>query len=75
MSKIYNRLFGKSNKKCQEEAELIYQIKEFNSEIWLTYNGALVCPISMFTREPIEALELIRSYYVVRNSTEEDIKE
>lgn len=73
MSKIYNFLFHKSKKKCLEEATMIYQIKEFNGEIWLTYNGALICPTTMFSHEPAETLAIIRNFYAERNSTEDNI--
>lgn len=71
MNKIYNYLFGKSKEKCEEEARQIYQIKEFNGELWITYNGALICPTDMLAGDDsVKALQEIRELYVDRNATE-----
>lgn len=57
------RLIGRSQE--------LYQITEYNNELWLTFNGSLVCPMNMFTDEPIMALAKIRDHFVERNTTEE----
>ena len=51
-------LFAKANE--------IYQVKEYMGKIWLTYNGALVCPQEMFKGDIIEVLNQIRVMYVAR---------
>ena len=72
MHELIERLFRKSERQCHKEAEIIYQVREFDGTLWLTYQGALVCPADMFTPPPIEALEVIRSLYVKRNTTGHD---
>ena len=59
-------------KKIEEEAKDIYQLREFAGELWLTYNGFLICPTEMFDGgEELQALENIRDLYVARNTKEE----
>lgn len=53
---------------AKEDAENLIQVKEYNRELWLTYNGHLVCPMVMFQETPIEVICKIRTYYIVRNS-------
>ena len=65
-------LYGKSKEKCQREAEEIYQLKEFDGEIWLTMNGALVCPERLLDGEAVSTLKSIRRLYVERNATDYD---
>ncbi len=48
-------------------AEELIQVKEFSHGLWLTYNGHLVCPMTMFKEEPIKAICEIRSLFVARN--------
>lgn len=47
-------------------ADEIYQIKEYMGKIWLTHNGALVCPQEMLKGDIIEVLNQIRVMYVAR---------
>ena len=61
-------LFGISVEQRERQAIEIFQICEYENSIWLTYNGAIICPMSMFDREPIEALIEIRNHYVKRNT-------
>ena len=58
-------------KKIEEEAKEIYQLREFAGELWLTYNGFLICPTQMFDGGELHALEKIRDLYVARNTKEE----
>ena len=71
MNAFKNWLFGKSKEKCLEEAQETYQIKEFDGKLWLTKDGALICPMDMFQAKPIDALDEIRGLYVKRNATKE----
>jgi len=66
-------IFGNSTDNKINESKAIYQIEEFNGELWLTYNGALICPTEMFVLEPLEALNEIRKLYVKRNTKEEKV--
>lgn len=72
MKFIKQWLFGKSKHKCQKEAQYIYQICECDGKLWLTFNGALVCPTEMLSgNDSVKALQEIRDLYVQRNNTEE----
>ena len=53
-------LFAKANE--------IYQVKEYMGKIWLTHNGALVCPQEMLNGDITEVLNQIRAMYVARES-------
>ena len=61
------------------EAHRLYQIKEYNSHLWLTYNDVLVVPFDLIcdpsnTAQCIALLETIRDLYVKRmiGENEED---
>ena len=69
MRTIYNWLFGVSKRKSENQAHLIYQIREFDGKLWITFSGALVCPTDMFVSPPLDALSEIRKLYVERNTT------
>jgi hypothetical protein len=49
-------------------ANEIYQVKEYMGKIWLTHDGALVCPQEMLTGDITEVLNQIRVMYVARKS-------
>lgn len=46
----------------------IFQVTEYYGEFWITYNGQLFCPCSLFKAEPITALANIRYEYLKRNN-------
>lgn len=47
-------------------SQYIYQIKEHNGELWLTYDRNLVCPCSMLNMEPVDAIQEMRKLYIER---------
>lgn len=49
-------------------ANEIYQVKEYMGKIWLTHDGALVCPQEMLNGDITEVLNQIRVMYVARKS-------
>ena len=53
--------------KTLHEAEEVFQVKEYGGELWVTYNGNLVCPCAMLKQEPVEAIKQMRELYVERN--------
>ena len=61
-------LFGTAPEQIERRATETYQICEYENSLWLTYNGAIICPMDMFSRDPIDALVEIRNQYVKRNS-------
>jgi hypothetical protein len=56
---------------AKSEAKRLFQIKEYNSLLWLTYNGQLVAPFTLLcggedVNECIALLNTIRDIYVER---------
>ena len=49
-----------------KNSQRLYQLTEYNGEIWLTYEGELVCPGSMLKEEPVKAVCAMRELYVER---------
>lgn len=49
-----------------EKSRDMYQVKEFDGALWLTFNGQYVCPCSMLKGEAIESLSEMRSLYVTK---------
>ncbi len=58
----------KAEKKQREEAQDRYQVREFKGEIWLTFDGWLVCPESMLKDDIVTAVNQMRKLYVERNT-------
>ena len=63
----------------KDEAYRLYQIKEYDSHLWLTYNDVLIVPFDLIcdssnTTQCIALLETIRDLYVKRmiGKNEED---
>ena len=50
-----------------EIAKELFQIREHNGELWLTYNANLVCPMAMFQMPDVEAIITMRDLYVHNN--------
>ena len=53
------------------EAEDRYQLQEYNSQLWLTYCGALVCPTTMLKDDAIAAVNVMRFMYIERKKKDE----
>ena len=63
-----NRDDKKKAEKTQEfysRTKSIFQITEYNKEMWFTFNGKLVCPCTYFKDDAITALEELRRLYFV----------
>lgn len=50
-----------------EKSDELFQIREFLGELWLTYNGNCVCPMSMFKSDTLYALKEMRNLYIEYN--------
>ena len=55
----------------KNEAHRLYQIKEYDSHLWLTYNGVLIVPFHLIcdassTVQCLALLDTIRDLYVKR---------
>lgn len=62
-SRKYSHAKALMNKACE-----MYQIEEYMGKVWLTYNGALICPRELFSKDIIEVLNEIRAMYAARES-------
>lgn len=56
---------------AESEAKRLFQIKEYNSLLWLTYNGQLIAPFVVLcsgedVNESVALLNAIRELYVKR---------
>lgn len=64
---LFKKDNSEANRKEVENASLtLYQIQEYGGEIWLTYNGNLICPCSMLNEDPVKAIGVMREMYVAR---------
>jgi hypothetical protein len=78
---VVNRRKEKSHanaiKKAKQDANMIFQIKEYNSHMWLTCNGELVAPFTLllmndeYVDECISLVNSIRELYVERITNDE----
>lgn len=68
---IIDKYFGQTEeqrkKEALEAANNLYQVCEFENELWLTYNGNLVCPCSMLKDDAVEAVRKMRELYIERS--------
>lgn len=64
------------NKKVEEEASRIYQITEYENQLWFTYNDSLFAPCSIIvgnndgefsSSECVGMLNVIRELYIKRH--------
>ena len=58
----------KKHQQAVNDAPNIYQIREHDGELWLTYNDSLVCPCSMLKQPPVESIKTMRELYINRCS-------
>lgn len=68
---IYERICAKWRMKKEREisrsAEIRYQVQEHEGELWLTFNGCLVCPASMLKEPIVETVKVLRMMYIERS--------
>lgn len=57
---------AKKIERIEEEAKEIFQLKEYESQVWLTYRGALICPVRLIEGDTIVSLNVMRSMYIER---------
>lgn len=50
--------------KAKQEAEELWQIREKEGELWITYSSASVIPESLLKKPALETLKEIRERYV-----------
>lgn len=55
--------------KCKEyEANFMFQIAEYEGQLWLVFNGSNVCPCDMLKDTPVEAVKKMRELYIKHNT-------
>lgn len=74
--KSHKRRVENHNKRVEETASHIYQITEYENQLWFTYNGSLFAPCSIIvgnndgefsSSECVGMLNVIRELYVKRH--------
>lgn len=55
---------AKQAKHLKEEAEMVFQVREHNNELWITYDNNLLCPASLFNGETLDIVHKLREYYI-----------
>lgn len=64
ITNIKRDIKDKMSQRTVERAKEIYQIKEKNGELWLTFNGYSVIPASMLRDDIITSLETLRNLFI-----------
>ena len=60
------RRYNKAYKSAMRMSEYLYQVREYQGELWLTFNDSLVCPCALLRGDITDVLVDIRSAYVTR---------
>lgn len=59
----------RKEKEVEKRAEEIYQVTEYDGELWFTYNGHLFCPCGLLScSDVVDEVEKIRELYIKRNT-------
>lgn len=51
-----------------KQANELFQIVEYNGDMWLTFETRLMMPCAMLKDTPIDALRKMRAYYIARKN-------
>ena len=60
----------KAKEQAEQEAEDLFQIAEYDGDVWLTFDDNLVCPCYMLKSDVIASLNIMRELYIKRNIKE-----
>lgn len=63
-------LKAKREKELEERADELYQMKEHEGEMWITFGGELIMPTRFINGDPIQVLRQIRAAYIERKEDE-----
>ena len=58
---------SKAVRRSEQEADALFQIAEYDDQLWLTFGGSKVCPCDMLKDEPVEAVKKMRELYIKQN--------
>ncbi len=62
--KLLQKWHSSHNNKVWERAKEIYQVCEYDGELWITVHGALCTPQSMLNADIIQCVEKLRLRYL-----------
>lgn len=58
----------RTDKYLKERASEVFQVKEYGNDIWFTYSGNLICPMSFFNEKDVPTmLHSLRDLWIIRN--------
>lgn len=73
IERIRIKLFKREERTYIKQSKQIYQICEYDGDLWLTTNNLLVCPVSFFHSDDfLSLLKAIRDKYVERKKHKEE---
>lgn len=53
----------------------LFQVREYNKELWFIYDNELVCPMTMVEKMPVDTLYAMRKLFVERTCNKEVVAE
>lgn len=56
----------KAKQETEARADALYQLCEYNGEIWLTYGDHLICPTEMLKDDAVTVVKTVRQLFVDR---------
>ena len=66
LQNFINRFKENKHEAIKERANEIFQLCEYDGEMWLTFNGNLILPTSCLKDDPLATLAHIRELFVKR---------
>lgn len=60
----------KRMERIQRRASEIFQITEYNGQLWFTCESFLYCPCAMVSYDAVDALSVLREQYIKRLTEE-----
>lgn len=70
IKQIVEKLKAKRKAELKAMANNLYQMKEYEGEMWLTFDDELIMPTRFVNGDPILVLRLIREAYIEREEAE-----
>lgn len=49
-----------------KDSKSMFQVREYNGELWLTHGESLICPCSYFKEDYAKVLHKVRESYIKR---------
>lgn len=61
--KLKEKHHNNTRRLLERRVNAMFQIKERDGELWLTYEGFFVCPCAMLKDSPVESVRKMRVLY------------